>query len=160
MAQYTVQIAESLLPKAEQTPNTLRFFRWVLSIYEYFFVHANCTSYLRPLMLSGQVGVLVEYCKRMVGVDVQVKDNYSTIFFPYRAPYDCEIIISEDATTLQYNAIVQLFEFYKLAGKRFVYRVGETIIVDSGVPYTYFEIGLSLTPNTDNLEYFEMGLNP
>lgn len=157
MAQYTNQQAEDLLPSVEQKHNTLLFFRWILAIYQYFFVYTDSSIRLNYQVLSGQVGVLQAYAKNYIGVDIEVKDNYSS-FFPYRSPYDAEIIIAEDATIEQFNGIVEIFEFYKLAGKSFVYKYGSPVIPENNTPYTYFELGFNNLPAADSYDYFELGL--
>jgi hypothetical protein len=159
MAQYTDQVAEDLVPIAEQTPTTMKFFRWILSIYSYFFYYTNSSIAINQYILSGQAGVLIAYCKDYIGVDVEIKDNFTSIFFPYRNPFDSEIIISADASLEQFNAIVELFNFYRLAEKRFVYRYGNVVVDTNQSPWEYFELGFNNLPPVESYVPFELGFN-
>lgn len=156
MAQYTDQQAEDLLPPFNQKANTLSFFRWILSIFQYFFNYTNAEIKIKNQVLSGQVGVLQDFCLKKIGVAVEVKDNFAN-YYPYRSPYDAQIVISESATLEQYNAVVELFTFYKMAGRVLVFKYGTPVVIDNTNPYTYFELGLN-TANPNSYSYFELGI--
>jgi hypothetical protein len=157
MATYTQEHAGDLLPDPQRTPNSLKFIQWLMAIFEYFFSYTNHARGLNSQILSGQTGVLLHYIKTQIGVDVEIKDYFGFEFFPYRSPYDCQIIIDEGATLSQYDAIVELFNFYRLAGKKFIFKYGKVITPGSDEPWVYFEFGLGSTPEAESFQYFEFG---
>jgi hypothetical protein len=145
MAQFvTGSLVNNLLPPNQKKPNLIKFFSWVVSLFEYYSGrYVNADIAIRPFILSGQTGVLLAYCKDYIGALVEIQDNtLSVVAYPYARPFDCRIVVSADATIDQFNAVVELFEFYKLAGKIFVYSYGNPVDMGVSSDYTYFEFGL------------------